>query len=212
MYLIVQKNINPISGEKINVIAHVAKTYEELESIVLSKQNDYTVITSIIDYTELGEPIFRDNTITIEIISGHIPADEIIITDEEYLFVGTQWIKKSEALEPLKKLKLENINYEYNYRAELPKVGTPQVEVETWDIQKSEAEAWEKDNNSSTPFIDKLAESREMDRELLISKVLEKTIAYRDYIGTLTGIRQKLEDRIKAANNIDDLNLITWPQ
>ena len=113
-------------------------------------------------------------------------------------------------LEICKKNKLEEINTAYTGKAELAKVGTPNDEVLTWDIQKLECEAYAKDNSSPTPSIDILATYRGLERTELINKVLTKVEQYKQYIFALTGLRQKYEDMITNATTFKELIKVEW--
>lgn len=131
----------------------------------------------------------------------------------EQAFNGAWYLKgfaPKQSIEELKTIKLQEINNDYTKRASLVKTGTPEDEVLSWDIQKLEAQAYIKDNKSPTPFIDALVINRDVKKEWLINKVLEKVKAYESYIGSLTGKRQKYEDKIKLAKTVEDLNLIIW--
>lgn len=135
------------------------------------------------------------------------------VREWEYVALGTLTppAPTPPTLEQAKATKLLEINSIYEDRAQLVRIGVPENEVLTWDIQKLEAEAWQINSAASTPLIDELARSREMDRVVLLGKVLEKVTAYRVYIGGLTGVRQRLEDLISVATTVEQVEAITWP-
>lgn len=85
-----------------------------------------------------------------------------------------------------------------DYESEVAKLtaGVPDSERSTWTKQESEARAYQADNTAVTPFIDSLSESRGVDKDYLVQKIIEKSDAYAIAIGTLTGVRQKAEDSI----------------
>ena len=74
----------------------------------------------------------------------------------------------------------------------------PTSEISTWTKQESEARAYLLDSNASTPFIDAICLARDCDKSYLIGKIIEKADAYAIAVGTLTGIRQKLEKEISG--------------
>ena len=74
----------------------------------------------------------------------------------------------------------------------------PASEISTWTKQESEARAYLLDSNASTPFIDAICLARECDKSYLVGKIIEKADAYAVAVGTLTGIRQKLEKEISG--------------
>lgn len=79
----------------------------------------------------------------------------------------------------------------------------PEFEKRTWPTQKEESEAWTLDNNALTPTLDTIALARVMDRVVLIQKTYNKVQDYAYQAATLAGKRQKIEDEIKASNDLD---------
>ena len=74
----------------------------------------------------------------------------------------------------------------------------PTSEISTWTKQEQEARAYLLDSNAPTPLIDAICLTRECDKSYLVSKIIEKADAYAVAVGTLTGIRQKLEKEISG--------------
>lgn len=74
----------------------------------------------------------------------------------------------------------------------------PTSEVATWTKQEQEARAYLLDSNAPTPFIDAICLARECDKSYLVGKIIEKADAYAVAVGTLTGVRQKLEKEISG--------------
>ena len=74
----------------------------------------------------------------------------------------------------------------------------PTSEISTWTKQEQEARAYLLDSNASTPFIDAICSARDCDKSYLVGKIIEKADAYAIAVGTLTGIRQKLEKEISG--------------
>ena len=72
----------------------------------------------------------------------------------------------------------------------------PTREISTWTKQESEARAYLLDSTASTPFIDAVCLAREVDKNYLVGKIIEKADSYAVAVGTLTGVRQKLEKEI----------------
>ena len=91
---------------------------------------------------------------------------------------------------------LEKINQEFTSSVNNLTSSIPSSEISTWVKQESEARAWLIDNNVSTPLIDAICTSREVDKAYLVNKIIEKADAYAIAIGTLTGERQKQEKLI----------------
>ncbi len=154
-------------------------------------------------YAKVGESVQQVGGVQPQgwiIMQGHRPeggSDWLAQAD------GT-WAQPTLTLEEAQQTKLEEINAAYTQAVAVTKIGVPTDEIYTWDIQKLEAEAWQKDNTAPTPFIDGLAAGRGMERELLLEKVLAKVTTYRALTSALTGKRQGLEDAIFAITQQED--------
>lgn len=139
-----------------------------------------------------------------QIYTGDMQNGDRIATDDEVIaYYGSP-------LDNAKKEKIVELNRTYEDKASNVKLDTPADEVLTWNIQKTEAEAFALDDTATTPFIDGLASARQVDRVFLINKILEKTRAYNDYMAYLTGTRQFYEDQIKMAQTIIDVEAVQW--
>lgn len=87
----------------------------------------------------------------------------------------------------------------------------PEFEKQTFEIQRTEAAAWEADNTVPTPNIDLICMNRYGDlskRVELIAKVNKKAADFSNLALTIAGKRQKIEDEIKAAKTIAELEAI----
>ncbi len=100
--------------------------------------------------------------------------------------------------EELKPYLLIDINADYESAITALTSGIPTSEIATWPDQKAEAKAWTLDNSAATPLIDSICLTRECDKSYLVSKIIEKADAYAVAVGTLTGVRQKLEKEISG--------------
>lgn len=124
--------------------------------------------------------------------------EETILIDE-----ATKTVTKSRQLldksdEDIYKIKLKNINMEYEQSIAQLTAGTPESEKSTWSKQEAEARAYMSDNTALTPLIDGIATARGVDRVYLIGKIIEKADAYTVAIAQLTGVRQAKEDQLNA--------------
>lgn len=93
---------------------------------------------------------------------------------------------------------LTDINADYQREIALITSGIPVSEISTWTKQESEARAYLLDSNASTPFIDAICLARDCNKSYLVGKIIEKADVYAIAVGTLTGIRQKLEKEISG--------------
>ena len=91
------------------------------------------------------------------------------------------------------------LNAEYERRMQAIAAGYPPSERESWPVQTSEAYALLADPQASTPWIDAAATARGLDRLELAQRIVSKDAQYRVFSGTLSGVRQRIEDAIDAA-------------
>lgn len=86
---------------------------------------------------------------------------------------------------------------------------TSVIERNSWEIQKHEAREWLANQETSyTPFLDYLAEEKEMDKTALANKILQKAEEYEDNLSTLLVKFQKLIKEFKNAKTIWDMNIL----
>lgn len=90
---------------------------------------------------------------------------------------------------------------EYERRMQAIAAGYPPSERESWPVQTQEAKALLADANASTPWIDAAATARAIDRIELAQRIVAKDAMYRVFSGTLSGVRQRIEDQIDAAGD-----------
>lgn len=105
------------------------------------------------------------------------------------------------------KLKAEKLSHE------LLVDEVPDNEVATFTTQRSEAIAYRNSgytNDNLCPMLKIIAEIRAMPLRDLVDKCLLKSSLYETEIAKILGKRQKLEDAIKKAQTLEELNLIVW--
>lgn len=90
---------------------------------------------------------------------------------------------------------------EYERRMQAIAAGYPPSERESWPVQTSEAYALVADQQASTPWIDAASAARGLGRLELAQRIVAKDAQYRVYSGTLSGVRQRIEDQIDAAGD-----------
>lgn len=89
----------------------------------------------------------------------------------------------------------------------------PNSEVATFTTQRSEAIAYRNSgytNDNLCPMLKIIAEIRAMPLRDLVDKCLLKSSLYETELAKILGKRQKLEDAIKKAQTLEELNLIVW--
>ncbi|EDP2370844.1 hypothetical protein GKB09_03780 [Campylobacter jejuni] len=89
----------------------------------------------------------------------------------------------------------------------------PDSEVATFTTQRSEAIAYRNSgytNDNLCPMLKIIAETRAIPLRDLVDKCLLKSSLYEAELAKILGNRQKLEDDIKKAQTLEELNLIVW--
>lgn len=94
-----------------------------------------------------------------------------------------------------------------NFKAQLL-IGYPQAEIDSFYRQEAEAKAYKANPQANTPMLRQIAESRGIEFEELVEKVLEKAQQFANVIGAVIGIRQGFEDSILAAKSQEELEQI----
>lgn len=127
---------------------------------------------------------------------------------------GSQWVLPEAGLQAVisaeKSAKLAEINRTAQALvSQLAQLNdTPEFERATWQEQAREALAWHADNHTATPTLAEIARNRGVPLDLLRQKAYEKTVQFRHLTNTVAGQRQALEDRLKAAQTLEQIAAI----
>lgn len=111
-------------------------------------------------------------------------------------------------LEEAKAAKLAEINAECQRMLESLTPTYPERELTTFDKQESEARAYAADATASTPLLSALAAGRGIELADLAQRVIAKADAFTIASGFIIGQRQALEDRLDAAQTVDDVQAV----
>lgn len=114
-------------------------------------------------------------------------------------------------LEQAKARKLAEVNAAFEAAGAALTARYPQMEQQTWDIQRQEATAWAADNNAPTPFLDAAAQARGIDAEEMRQLTLANVTAFQQAAAQAVGIRQALRDAIDAAQSLTEVGAVAWP-
>ncbi len=105
--------------------------------------------------------------------------------------------------------KAEDINTKvgtvFDSKVSLVTSGYTDKSIETWDLQRSEALAYDADVNAPTPLVDSLAIARGITKEDLVGRILAKATAFAGVMGALLGNQQRIEDLVALAVDADDM-------
>lgn len=85
----------------------------------------------------------------------------------------------------------------------------PEFERLSWERQAQETKAWAADNTAETPTLSLIAQQRGVPIDVLRQKALAKAQAYELLVASIAGQRQKKEDQIAAAEELQQVNAIT---
>ena|SRR5438874_8640732 len=113
-------------------------------------------------------------------------------------------------LSALKSAKLLELADAFSSRIAAVKAGYPDEEVSSWPEQKAEAAAYNADKTAPTPLLASMARARGIALADLVSRVLANAAAWSVTSGALIGKRQRYEDQVAAAKNVDDVSAIVW--
>lgn len=86
--------------------------------------------------------------------------------------------------------------------------GYPQAEIDSFYKQEKEALEYKKNKKADTPMLKMIALTRGVPFDVLVEKVLEKSLQFSQAMGAVIGQRQKFEDRILTTQSIEDLTVI----
>lgn len=115
--------------------------------------------------------------------------------DARQLWLGDSW-------GPIPKDKpslLQENNNAYSNATHALTADYPQLEKDTWPTQDEEVKSWVADPAGAvTPWIDRAATERNLDREEYLRRTLVKSKQFKVLSAFLTGRRQRYEDQIKA--------------
>lgn len=84
----------------------------------------------------------------------------------------------------------------------------PKFEIDTWQNQLSDAQAYLNDNLATTITLDSLSNKRGKNKEELANKIIEKYQLFSVFSGEQAGERQRIEDLIDSGETAEELNAI----
>lgn len=81
----------------------------------------------------------------------------------------------------------------------------------TWERQERQARAFMDDNQAVTPLMDELAAKRGLERPEMAQKIITKANAFEAAAAEAIGTQQALEDVVKAATTVAEIEAVEWP-
>lgn len=139
--------------------------------------------------------------------------NEVIIEGDAYVATFTTRDRFTNDDDKLKGITtLKRIQTQQNYRTFTKRVADlkakyPDAEVQSWDQQRREAEAYTLDNTATTPLLSVIADARGITVSELTAKVIANATAYDASYGEILGKYQRNRDLL---NVIDFDDNTTW--
>lgn len=131
-----------------------------------------------------------------------------------YEWNGKKWVVSKDQQQAVisaeKSAKLAEINQQAQaFINDLAKYDeTPSFERDTWLEQAKEAKAWVADPTAQTPTLTLIAQMRGIPLDTLRQKAYEKAMAYQTVAAIVAGQRQAYEDRLNAAESLEQIQAI----
>jgi len=86
----------------------------------------------------------------------------------------------------------------------------PRFEIDTWQNQKADSEAYIADNNAVTVTLDALSSQRGKSKSSTANKILEKAGQFAAFSAMYAGERQRLEDLVDAALTVEEVQAVKF--
>ena len=138
-----------------------------------SDENRIVTLGNIGEYTYIFAEVLTDQPEELEFEQIDLTASEF-----EQLSQGDVYIK---GLEFTTQFQIDHIGKSY-----------PQFERDTFAVQETEANAYMKDKEAPTPFIDNLCSSRGIDKDIMVAKILANAEALKLVTAPIIGQYQKI--------------------
>ena len=138
-----------------------------------SDENKIITLGNIGEYTYIFAEVLTDQPTELEFEEIELSKSEL-----EYLSNNDVYIK---GLEFTTQFQIDNISRSY-----------PQFERDTFAVQENEANAYLKDKEAPTPFIDNLCSSRGIDKDIMVAKILANAEALKFATAPIIGQYQKI--------------------
>ena len=162
---------------------------------------------------EFGNPVINIKEECKELISQGLAIPSLDLYREEIIenfFNNLEKYKKdldyTEYINLVKEEAIKVVDDEFSKALDLITDKYPEHERLTWPQQKEEALAYKQDPNTNTPLLDNIAEARNVPKNILADKIIEKATAYETISGKAVGYRQLAEDMLNKVTAIDELN------
>jgi len=178
---------------------------EQIEKEYIYKDEYYEIVD--------GEKRLKEEYQTL-IEQGKIKPTFELFKDQYMSNENTSWkepeLDWNEYVSFVKPILLKRNNDRFEKEMSTIREKYPESERQTWYIQEQEARAYKADNSVETPFIDNIANSRGIDKDELVDKIITKADTYKAMVGNAVGNKQKIEDLIENIVSIEDIDKLDF--
>ena len=122
----------------------------------------------------------------------YIYAETLVNQPEELVFEETTLTKKELEFLTNNDVYIKGLEFQTQCQINQIAKGYPQFEIDTFITQESEANAYMKDNEAPTPFIDNLCLNRDIEKGVMVSKILANAQALKLATAPIIGQYQKI--------------------
>jgi len=189
-YIINNKNV--LDEEKFKFIVSI-------ENIDIIEIEDLTLVTEEFKKFNMDDVTFDDYIYMSSLKKGELKGSEMNKDAKPKKMTKEQ---KERGLKLLKELKMVKLRKLYEVKMNLL-YKEYNIERSTWDKQIMEAKAYKEDNNAEVPFIKQLAETRGVELDVLVNKIIKKADEFSIALGKMLGEQHKYEDLIKTIDSFE---------
>ena len=122
----------------------------------------------------------------------YIYAETLVNQPEELVFEETTLTKKELEFLTNNDVYIKGLEFQTQSQIDQIAKGYPQFERDTFATQESEANAYMKDNEAPTPFIDNLCLNRGVEKGVMVAKILANAAALKLATAPIIGQYQKI--------------------
>ena len=122
----------------------------------------------------------------------YIYAETLGEQPEDLIFEETTLAKEELEFLTNNDVYIKGLEFQTQFQIDEIAKGYPQFEIDTFATQESEANAYMKDNEAPTPFIDNLCLNRGIEKSVMVAKILANAEALKLATAPIVGQYQKI--------------------
>lgn len=129
-------------------------------------------------------------------------------SDKEEYLAGIKVAQDRHKLNELIRIKTKEAQTSFDNEVASIKEGYSQSEIDGWDIQRQEAEAYQIDNNANVPTIQAMVTASERDIQIVVDSILAKVATFQTAYGTALGKKKKMQLAVETIKNSEDPDIV----